>query len=125
MEYKKIKTYINACKVKGIKPKSLSDFAFLPKDEREIAFFNHQRITIADAIKKGLPAIDWNNRNQTKWEAIFQWDYETSRFGFWCSDFTYTRTITFCGSRLNFPDKASCDYFGKNFSKIHNKALTL
>jgi hypothetical protein len=56
----KVKTYEDACAIKGITPLELEDFNALPTDQREAAFAFHKITTIApqseikELLKKGF-----------------------------------------------------------------------
>ena len=74
---------------------------------------------IAEAIQNGYKFKD-NDPTEKRWFAIF----DVSGFGFSRTNFDYTGTHTFVGSRLSFPRQDMAEHFGKHFNDLHKIVFT-
>jgi hypothetical protein len=75
---KRINSYEDACKEKGIEPLTIDAFAQLPENQRAAAFSRHKVETVIEVLKQGRE-FDWNDSDQPKY---FPWfDLETYNDG--------------------------------------------
>lgn len=100
--YKKIKTYEDVCKIKGITPLTIEAFAALPESQRTAAFSRHKVETVIEVLQQER-TFDWNDSNQRKWFPYF--DLETyndgrENDGFVLFYVDYSYVLTGVGSRL-------------------------
>lgn len=69
-----IKSYEDACALKGIQPLSIDAFSALPENERSVTFSRHKIETVIEVLKEGK-VFDWSDYDQRKWFPVF--DLET------------------------------------------------
>ena len=121
MDYTTIKTFTDACKVKGIDPATVTPYAE-PKTEREESINALAMLdVISDVLNDGwIP--NWNDANELKWFPWFRWN--GAGFGFSPADCAWALTYSDVGSRLCFKSEAMADYAGKTFEALYNKLLT-
>lgn len=110
----KIKTYSELCKKYKIKKLKISDFKFLPIEQREKALAYHQIRTI-EKIYNGDWVIDWKNHSQYKYFPWFEYKfgqglvYDCSLYRYSCSD----------GPVAYFKDEKTSIFIGKVFINIY------
>jgi len=111
----RVKSFDDACKIKGIEPESL----FNKKDTKDEIAYKKIKV-IAEVLNEGWTP-DWSNSNQYKYTPYFK----ASGSGF--SDCVYARwsTVTGVGSRLCYKSSELAIYAGKQFEDIYNDFLTL
>lgn len=94
----------------------------LTQDPEEI-YDNALKLLRKEAkIMKGDFVVDWNNKNQKEWRAIFVWD--GSGFVFTNTSYYGSYTLTGCGSRFHFPTSEMAEEHARKFSKEHNIVLS-
>ncbi len=81
-----------------------------------------KRIAIADAINGNWRA-DFNNPNQKKWYAWYQWDTNESAFVFSNTGCNYGFTCTYVGVHLYFENSKNAEHFGKIAEALFNQAV--
>lgn len=96
--------YEDACKELGVTPATIDNYSHLPADEAEVEFATHKILRFNKAINEGV-VFDYNNRNQRKWEILF--DLETygnnpAGSGFALDVVRFAYTYSYVGSRLAF-----------------------
>lgn len=106
----RVKTYDEACKVKGIKPLTFDHFLFYPEDQREYYFIHHQIVTMVDVMNGGRKS-DYQNPSERRYELYF-WinDKVKGEPGFKVFIYKYAHSFTYVGSRLNFFDQETAEY---------------
>lgn len=72
--------------------------------------------------KRGKWTPNYSNSNQKKWYLWFKW--ETGSFVVFGAGYYCTRTITFVGSRLCFPDEATALEFAEENLYLYNIILS-
>lgn len=115
MNYKKIKSYEDACKALGLKPISDEVFNVFGEDAKTMAAY-HKLAVITRAINDGWQP-DWKDRGQEKYEPYMY----TSQAGLECA-YTYCTpsiTNTYFGSRLCFPDYDSAAFAVSTFGDLY------
>lgn len=117
---KKIKTFAQACKVKGINPKELPSVSMLPKRHQKAIIAFYMLTIIAEALN-GDWKPNWNNWSQSKYYPYFT--KNQSGFGFSRTYYDYWITSTFVGSRLCFKSREIAEYAGTQFKKLYSDFL--
>lgn len=117
----RLKTWEDACEIKGIHPIKSLPYPNESNDFEKAINGVAQMFIIVDLLCEGWVA-DWSDTSQYKYMPYFK--YNESGFGF-----SYSRTYTWyadatIGSRLVFPTTALAEYAGKQFITIYNKFLT-
>lgn len=115
----RIKTWEDACEMKGIDPIDSLPFPEPDNDFEEAINGTFQMFIIVDLLCEGWKP-NYTNGNQYKYYPYFK--YTDSGFGFSCSFYEYVSTIV--GARLVFPTRELAEYSGKQFKDIYNKFLT-
>jgi hypothetical protein len=108
-----ITTYKQVCKALDIEELTLSDFSFLPTEDRKktLAFYKLQQIA---KLFNGDWKPNWKNSNQYKYYPYFNLD--SGCLSFYVSIFYYS----FCySSVVYFKDIETSDYVGKTFLSIY------
>lgn len=123
MDYKKIKTWAQVCKVNGDDPKTALPYANPKNKEEEGCNYFMMLTKIRKAINGDWEA-DWNNRSQPKYYPWFDWNREDSRIRTWDAYCGYSLTYSLVGSRLCFETSDKAEHAGKVFQKIYNNFLT-
>ncbi len=108
-----ITTYKQVCKALDIEELTLSDFSFLPTEDRKKTLAFHKLQQIAKLFN-GNWKPDWKNTNQNKYYPYFNMD--SGGLGFSGSDFCYSGCDS---SVVYFKDKETSDYVGKTFLSIY------
>jgi hypothetical protein len=115
-----VKSYEDACNIKGINPLTLSQFSFLPKEEQEAVFGFHQITTIIEVINEGwIP--DWSKHDQYKY---YPWFDMNNGSGLSFNDYDSANTCTCVGSRLCLSSSEKAKYVGEQFKDIYTKFFT-
>ena len=116
MDYKKIKSYADACKVLGIEPLADEAFNAFPKAEREDVKAYHQLSVITKAINNGWEP-NWSDRSQEKYEPFVYTDSAGLAYAYTHRTPSYTDTNI--GSRLCFPDYERATYAVDTFGDLY------
>lgn len=82
----------------------------------------HIKMVLIAKVLRGKWEPDFNNLNEKKWYPWFKFS-AGSGFDFSISTYGYDLTFTSVGSRLCFPTKEMCDYFGTQFIEIIRPSL--
>lgn len=107
-----ITTYKQVCKALAIKELTLSDFSFLPVEDRKKALAFHKLQQIAKLFN-GDWKIDWENTSQFKYYPYFV--LASGGLGF-----SVSASCSGCGSAVvYFKDRETSDYVGKTFLSIY------
>lgn len=116
MNYKKIKSYKDACKALNIEPISDEVFNAFPKAERENVKAYHQLTVITRAINDGWEP-DFKNREQRKYEPYAYIDIAGHAFA---NTFgAPSATSTLFGSRICFPDYERATFAVETFKDLY------
>lgn len=118
----RIKTYADACRELGITPLDLSDFDFLPVEDRKHSFASHKLTVIIKALNESW-VPDWTDSSQYKYYGWFK--SVGSGVGFSFGDSYYVNSDAVVGSRLYFKSSELAKYAGKQFINEYNDYLTL
>lgn len=117
MDYKKIKSYKDACRALGLKPISDEVFNAFGQDAKTVAAY-HKLAVITRAINEGWQP-DWSDRNDPKFEPYMY----TNSAGLACANAniapSYTHSDTIFGSRLCFPDYERATFAVKTFGELY------
>lgn len=116
MNYKKIKSYEDACKALNIQPLADEVFNAFPKAERKNVKAYHQLTVITRAINEGWEP-DFSNREQRKYEPYMYVD----NAGLACARTYYapSNTSTDVGSRLCFSDYERATFAVNTFKELY------
>jgi hypothetical protein len=110
-----ITTYKQVCKALDNAELTLSDFSFLPTEDRKKTLAFHKLQQIAKLFN-GDWKPDWKNSNQYKYYPYF--NVASGGLGFCASGFDFS--FSFCNSFVvYFKDKETSDYVGKTFLSIY------
>lgn len=116
-----VKSYEDACEFDGFEPLTIDHFGFLPEQERECQFYEHQMNVINRVLCNGW-VPDYSDSNQFKYWPYFYWDQNTAGGpGFSCHDYFCAYSRSNVGARRVYPTKELAIYVGKQFISIHNK----
>ena len=113
----RVKTFEDACKIKGIDPNS-DFFTNSILENHEIARRKIQ--TIIEVLNEGWKP-NWDNSSETKYYPWFKWS--SSGVGFSYHVYGYADTGTDVGSRQVLKTKELAVYVGKQFESIYNTML--
>ncbi|MCF0070249.1 hypothetical protein LZD49_07185 [Dyadobacter sp. CY261] len=114
----RVKSYEDACLIKGIKPKTIEDFSFL-EDQAEYMFAVHQDDVINEVLNEGWNP-DWSDDDQYKYYPYFYWDENAAGgSGFSFRGVGYDYSFSGVGSRRVFKTSELATYSGKQFIEIH------
>lgn len=116
-----LKTWEDACQLKGIDPIDSLPFEE-PKNDLEEAVNGNFKMYIIAELLCGDWVPNWSDTNEYKYYPYFKWS--GSGFGFSYSSADYWGTGTHVGSRLVFPTEELAEYAGTQFINIYNKFLT-
>ena len=111
MDYKKIKSYKDACRALGLKPISDEVFNAFGQDAKTVAAY-HKLAVITRAINEGWQP-DWSNRNEPKFEPYMY----TNSAGLACANASNAPSdaYAYIGSRLCFHDYERAAFAVKTF----------
>lgn len=113
----RINSYEDACQLKGIQPRTISDFSFLPEDDREAQFASHQLDIIISVVNKGRK-FDYNNRIEKK---HFPWLIWTGS-GFALYVVICDVTGSSVGPRRSFFNEDDCRKTLEKFIHLYNQS---
>ena len=116
MNYKKIKSYKDACKALNIEPLSDEVFNAFPKAERENVKAYHQLTIITRAINDGWEP-DFKNREQRKYEPYAYTN--TAGLAFANTPYAPSLANAYIGSRLCFPDYERATFAVETFKDLY------
>lgn len=116
MNYKKIKSYEDACKALNIQPLADEVFNAFPKAERKNVKAYHQLTVITRAINEGWEP-DFSNREQRKYEPYMYTD--NAGLAFANTGNAPSITNTYVGSRLCFPDYERATFAVETFKELY------
>ncbi|MCC6867050.1 MAG: hypothetical protein IT280_12920 [Ignavibacteria bacterium] len=127
MDYKKIKSFEDACKARKIDPKALPEVSMLPVIHQKAIVAHYKLIIIAEAINDGWQP-NWNDSNEWKYYPWFEVETDEDRpagFGFSCTSYVGWSTITSVGSRLCFKTRETAVYAGKQFADLYKEYMLI
>jgi hypothetical protein len=109
----RVKSYEDACAIKGITPLTLEHFSYLPAEQQVGAFGKHKVETEVEVLNEGwVPDFD---NGEWKWFPVFDMRKSAgggTGFGFSSSGALYGYTFTSVGSRLLLKSEALSDHLG-------------
>lgn len=115
----KVKTYEDACSIKGIHPLTIEAFASFPEGQREYLFAVHKDDIINEVLNEGW-APDWGDGWQYKYYPYFYWDRNAAGgSGFSYCDFFFDCSCSGVGSRRVYRTAELARYAGTQFIEIH------
>lgn len=119
-----IKSFEEACKVKGLDPeKVVPDVSMYPEEHREAVVAVAKLFIIADVLNEGH-VFNWNDWGEEKHYPWFDMEKEPnnpSGFRFDVSRCAYHCTRV--GSRLVFRTRKLSDYAGKQFEDLYRALM--
>lgn len=131
----KIKSFEEACAVKGYDPaKMLPDVSLMPSQHQDAITAFAKLIIIAEAINfnedtKEQWVPDWNDDDEYKYFPWFDLEHHKknnpSGFRFDGSGYGVTVTRTSGGSRLCYQTRANSDYAGTQFIDLYRALIKL
>jgi hypothetical protein len=111
-DYKKIKTFEDACKKEKLNPEDLPDVSKIPEEFRKPVMAGLKLMIVYKAINNGWKP-DWGNFNQGKYYPWFK--VLSSGFGFSAAHYYYGSTGATVGSRLCTDTSEKAIYIGSQF----------
>lgn len=116
----RVKTYEDACKVKGVDP--VDHLPYYADNAFESAINATAKLwLIAEVLNEGWQP-DLSNRNQVKYYPYFEqksgFGLSYDVYGFWDAD-------TICGVRLAFKSAELAEYAGKQFIDLYSEAFLM
>ena len=127
MDYKKIKTFEDACKIRKIDPTALPEVSMLPVIHQKSIIAHYKLIIIAEAINNGWQP-NWNNSNEWKYYPWFEVKADKEHpagFGFSLTYYVLWLTYTNVGSRLCFKTRDTAIFAGKQFAALYKDLMLL
>lgn len=127
MDYKKIKSFEDACKAVNIDPKALPEVSMLPAIHQKAIVAHYKLIIIAEAINDGWQP-NWNDSNEWKYFPWFEVEADEDRpagFGFSYSYYDIWPSSTLVGSRLCFKTRETAIYAGKQFEDLYKDMMLI
>jgi hypothetical protein len=115
MNYKKIKSYEDACKALGLKPISDEVFNEFGEDAKTMAAY-HKLAVITRAINEGWQP-DWKDRGQEKYEPYMYTNSAGLAYAY--TIYAPSNTDTGIGSRLCFPDYDRAAFAVSTFGDLY------
>jgi hypothetical protein len=119
-DYKKIKTFEDACKHLDLDPAKLPEISTIPEEFRKVIIAGFKLMIIYKAINNGWKP-DWANYNQVKYYLWFE--VLSSGFGFSYSDSGCGTSDTPVGSCLCTDTSEKALYIGKQFQADYEDYL--
>jgi hypothetical protein len=120
-----VKSYEDACEIEGIFPLNIDAFSFLPEQDREYHFYDHQMTVINRVLNEGWEP-DYSNSKQYKYYPYFVWDENRAGGpGFSYFAYYFGRSASRVGARRVYKNEKLAIYSGKQFLEIHNKIHSL
>ena len=115
----RVKTYEDACEIKGIQPMSIGQFNIFPESQREYLFCLHQDDIINEVLNEGWEA-DFS-KGDAKNYPYFYWDVEKAGGpGFSYYDCICDCSNSYVGARRTFKTPELAKYSGTQFLHIHS-----
>lgn len=111
----RVKSYEDACAIKGVAPLTIASFASFPKNQQEYLLAVHQDDVINEVLNEGW-SPDWRNTSEYKYYPYFRWTGGSgfSYFVYYCAD-----SSSSVGSRRTYKTSELATYSGKQFIDIH------
>lgn len=113
----RVKTYEDACLIKGIDPyNSLPYPDPINKDQIQINTY-HKLMVIVDVLNEDK-IIDWDDESQKKWYPYFKilkggLSFDGTTYGGWAGSYAPT------AARLSLFSSELAEYYGKQFIELH------
>lgn len=125
----KIDSFEQACELLGISTE-LPEVSKLPQKHQDAIIANYKLIIIIEATNKinGNWQPNWNDWDQYKYYPWFEVDADEDRpsgFGFSCSLYGYSLTLTHVGSRLCVGSREQALYLATQFEHLYKQMLLL
>jgi len=132
MNYKKIKTWEDACKVHKVNPKKLPNVKGLPEKFQNWLIATYKMGVIVEAINTDengkIWTPDWSNTDQIKYQAFFgikATKRKPSGVGFSYAYYVGWYTATVVGSRLCFETEEKTEHAQKYFKNIFKEIMLM
>jgi hypothetical protein len=124
-----IKSFEEACKIKGYDPEAvLPDVSLFPEKHQKALLATSKMLIIAEVLNDGWEP-DWNDNDEYKYFPWFDMVYHKknnpSGFRFSVSVCVISFTYTSGGSRLCFRTRALAEYAGKQFVNIYRDMMII
>lgn len=115
-DYKKIKTFEDACKKLGIDTAKLPDLNGIPEEFHKTIIAGYKLMIVYKAINNGWRP-DWSNWSQYKYHPWFR--VLSSGFGFSGTYYGFDYPTTHVGSRLCTNTEEKALYIGNQFKDLY------
>ncbi len=122
-EPKLIKSFEEACKIKGLDPDLVIPHAQLYPEKHRPALVAMAKLFIIAEVLNGDWIPDWDNDDEWKYYPYFWMDKPGFRFDDSC--YAYSSSYSTCGSRLCFRTRKLSDYAGETFIDLYRDLMTL
>lgn len=119
-DYKKIKTFEDACKKLGIDPAKLPDLNGIPEEFHKPIIAGYKLMIVYKAINNGWRP-DWGNWNEYKYYPWFK--VLSSGFGFSDADYYCGYAYAVVGSRLCTDTSNKALFIAKQFEELYRDYL--
>jgi hypothetical protein len=124
---KKIKTWQDAFKKKGLDPNVLPDVSMIPEEYKKAVIAQYIMSVVADVLNEGWIA-DYTDSDQCKYQPYFVVNAskeKPSGFGLSCLGYDRWSAGTDCGVRLCYKDAETAKYAGTQFIKLYEDLYLL
>jgi hypothetical protein len=119
----KIKTFEEACKLKGISPLALPEVSMLPAEHQKALIAVYKLYIITEALNEGWKP-NWNDASEWKYFPYFLVKSNAKNpggTGLSCNDYCFD-LYSAVGSRLCFKSSDLAKYAGTKFAKLYAEA---
>ena len=119
-----IKTFEDACKVKGLDPLALPEVSMLPVEHQNALVATYKLFVVTEALNEGWKP-NWNDSDEEKYFPFFLVDADeehTGGTGLSYIDYDYRFQFSFVGSRLCFQNSELAKYAGTQFADLYTLA---
>ena len=132
MKYKTIKTFEDACVLKGYNPETLPNVSMLPEKFQKWITNTYKLGVITEAINTDENGKVWepnyNDHSEYKYFPWFEVDADEENpagVGFSYSFYDYWRTHTRVGSRLCFDSRDKVNHVQEHFEELYKEYLLI
>ena len=111
-------SYEDACRLRGVIPLSLSDFAFLGPQRKVVAYADHQLDILNEALNEGH-VFDYDDPDERKYYPLLK----KTGSGFALFVVVCDRTVSYVGPRRSFRTEKAARYCATKFIHLYNQSF--
>jgi len=119
MDFKKIKTYEDACAALKLNPNSVPDFSMIPEEE-QAALIAHAKLVVIAKAANGDWKPNWNDNGERKFYPWFDMEAgDNNPSGFSLGGVYVDGTYTYVGSRLCYKSREIAEHVANTFLELY------